>query len=67
MTIAKQLFELQEIDLQMESREKAVWQMTAELGGSDALRNARSKAAEEKARLRSSGHWIGRSMISVQS
>jgi len=51
MTIAKQLFELQEIDLQMESREKAVWQMTAELGGSDALRNARSKAAEEKARF----------------
>ncbi len=51
MAIAKQLFDLQEIDLQTESREKAVWQMTAELGGSDALRNARSKAGEEKARF----------------
>ncbi len=51
MAIAKQLFDLQEIDLQIESREKAVWQMTAELGGSDALRSARSKAGEEKARF----------------
>lgn len=51
MAIAKQLFDLQEIDLQVESREKATWQMTAELGGSDALRTARSKASEEKARF----------------
>jgi uncharacterized protein len=51
MAIAKQLFELQEIDLQIESREKAVWQMTAELGGSDVLRNTRSKFSEEQARF----------------
>jgi hypothetical protein len=51
MASAKQLYELQELDLQIETREKAVWQMTAELGGSDALRDARNKAAEEKARF----------------
>jgi uncharacterized protein len=51
MTVTKQLFELQETDLQIDARDKAVKQMTAQLGESDALRDARSNLAENQKRL----------------
>ncbi len=51
MSVARQLFELQEVDLQTEAREKAVRQMTAELGESEGLRRVRSGLAEEQQRL----------------
>jgi len=51
MSVASQLFELQEVDLQVEAREKAVRQMTAELGESDELRRARNGLVEEQRRL----------------
>jgi uncharacterized protein len=51
MTIVNQLFALQEVDLQIEAREKAVNQMTAELGESDVLRSARGKFTEEQKHL----------------
>jgi uncharacterized protein len=51
MTVAKQLFELQETDLQIEAREKAVTQMTAQLGESDALRDARGNLVENQNKL----------------
>jgi predicted nucleic acid-binding Zn-ribbon protein len=51
MSVVRQLFELQEVDLQAEAREKAVRQMTAELGESEVLRGARNGLAEEQKRL----------------
>ena len=51
MNIARQLFQLQEVDLQIEAREKAVERMTAELGESQVLLQARSKLAEQQKRL----------------
>jgi predicted nucleic acid-binding Zn-ribbon protein len=51
MSVSSQLFELQEVDLQAEARERAVARMTAELGDSDALRDARVGLAEEQVRL----------------
>ena len=51
MATVKQLFELQETDLQIEARDKAVKQMTAELGESDVLRAARNDLAEGQKKL----------------
>jgi predicted nucleic acid-binding Zn-ribbon protein len=51
MSVARQLFELQEVDLQAEAREKTVRQMTAELGESEVLRRARDDLAEEQKRF----------------
>jgi predicted nucleic acid-binding Zn-ribbon protein len=51
MAVAKQLFELQETDLQIEARNKAVKQMTVELGENDVLRGARNASAEEQKKL----------------
>ena len=47
----RQLFELQEIDLDIENRERAAKAITARLGESQALRDARSRLAGEQGRL----------------
>jgi len=51
MSIARDLFELQEVDLEIDSSEKAVRQMTARLGESQAVLRAGSELAAEKERL----------------
>ncbi len=51
MSIARQLYQLQEVDLQIEAKEKAVERMTAELGESKALRDARADLADRAKRL----------------
>lgn len=51
MTTAKQLFDLQEIDLQIEAGEKAVKQMTADLGESKELLAARDSLSAEQQKL----------------
>ncbi|MDD5509551.1 MAG: C4-type zinc ribbon domain-containing protein [Dehalococcoidales bacterium] len=55
MTIARELFELQEIDLEIESNEQAVREMTARLGESEALLQARSELAAAKEHLEEQG------------
>ncbi len=51
MSIAKQLYQLQEVDLQIEAKEKAVERMTADLGESEVLLQTRATLAERKKRL----------------
>jgi predicted nucleic acid-binding Zn-ribbon protein len=51
MSITKQLYQLQELELQIEAKEKAVQRMTAELGESQALLRARITLAERRKRL----------------
>jgi len=51
MSIARDLFELQEVDLEIDSSEKAVRQMTARLGESQAVLRAGSELAAEKEHL----------------
>jgi len=51
MSIARDLFELQEVDLEIESNEKAIRQMTARLGESQAVLRAGSELAVEKEHL----------------
>ena len=43
MSLAKQLYELQEIDLAIESAERSRQQKTGQLGESEALRSARDR------------------------
>ena len=52
MSIARELFELQEVDLEIESNEQAIRQMTARLGESPAVLRAGSELASEKERLK---------------
>jgi len=56
MSIARELFELQEVDLEIESNERAIRQMTAQLGESDAVLQAASELASEKERLEELNH-----------
>ena len=56
MNVAKQLFELQEIDTQIEAKEKAVKSMTAELGENDLVINARTTLAAEQKQLDDLSH-----------
>jgi predicted nucleic acid-binding Zn-ribbon protein len=51
MSIAKQLYGLQEVELQIEAKEKAIEQMTSELGESQTLLRARTTLTEQKKRL----------------
>ena len=51
MSIAKQLYQLQEADLKLESTEQAVSQISRQLGESEALVGARNKLAAERQRL----------------
>jgi predicted nucleic acid-binding Zn-ribbon protein len=56
VSVAKQLYELQEVDLELESREQALGQVVAQLGESQAVRSTRSKLASENQRLEELGH-----------
>lgn len=51
MSIAKQLYQLQEVELQIEAKEKAIERMTSELGESQALLRTRATLAEQRKRL----------------
>ena len=51
MSVAKQLYQLQEIDLEIESNELAVEQITSQLGESQAVVRTRDKLALEQQRL----------------
>jgi predicted nucleic acid-binding Zn-ribbon protein len=51
MSIAKQLFQLQELDLEIESTEQSIKQITGQLGESEAVVAARNKLGAENQRL----------------
>jgi len=51
MGVAKQLYQLQEVDLEVESNERALSQMVSQLGKSEAVVRAQSKLASEQQRL----------------
>ncbi|MFH1032513.1 MAG: C4-type zinc ribbon domain-containing protein [Chloroflexota bacterium] len=51
MSVASQLYELQEIDLELETSEQANSQLTSQLGESEVLTNARQKLARERQHL----------------
>ena len=56
MNVAKQLYELQEVDLTIEARELALKELVSQLGESQAVLGARSKLASEEQRLEELGH-----------
>jgi len=56
MSMAKQLYQLQEVDHELESKEQAVKQITSQLGESEALANARNRLAQEQKRLEELSH-----------
>lgn len=51
MGIARQLYQLQEVDIELESTEQTVRQITSQLGESEALTGARNRLATERQRL----------------
>jgi len=51
MGVAKQLYQLQEVDLELESNERALQQVTSQLGESQEVVRARNKLASERQRL----------------
>lgn len=51
MSIAKQLFQLQEIDLELDSTEQAISQIVGQLGESEAVVSTRNKLATERQHL----------------
>ncbi|MFQ6122580.1 MAG: zinc ribbon domain-containing protein [Dehalococcoidales bacterium] len=51
MGVAKQLYQLQEVDLEIESNEQALEQMLSQLGESQAVAGAQTKLASEQKRL----------------
>jgi len=51
MSVAKQLYQLQEIDLELESTEQAINQITSQLGESQAVVRTRDKLTLEQQRL----------------
>ena len=56
MRIARELFELQEVDLEIESSQQAIRQMTARLGESAAVLRASGELASEKEHLEELDH-----------
>jgi predicted nucleic acid-binding Zn-ribbon protein len=56
MSVAKRLYELQEVDLALEAQELALKQIVSQLGESQAVLGARSKLASEEQRLEEIGH-----------
>jgi predicted nucleic acid-binding Zn-ribbon protein len=56
MSVAKRLYELQEVDLALEAQELALKQIASQLGESQAVLGARSKLASEEQRLEEMGH-----------
>lgn len=55
MSVAKRLYELQEVDLALEAQELALKQIASQLGESQAVLGARSKLASEEQRLEELG------------
>jgi len=55
MSVAKQLHQLQEVDLELESNEQALDQIASQLGESEAVVETRSKLALEQQRLEEMG------------
>jgi predicted nucleic acid-binding Zn-ribbon protein len=55
MNVAKQLYELQEVDLALEAQELALKQLVSQLGESQAVLSTRSKLAAEEQRLEELG------------
>jgi len=51
MSVAKQLYQLQEVDLELEANEQALRQITSQLGESQAVVRARTKLTSENQRL----------------
>jgi len=51
MGVAKQLYQLQEVDLELESNEQGLKQMTSQLGKSQAVVRAQTRVASEQQRL----------------
>ena len=51
MGVTKQLYQLQEVDLEVESNERALSQMVSQLGESQAVLRARTKLTSEQQRL----------------
>lgn len=51
MGVAKQLYQLQEVDLELESNERALQQVTSQLGESQEVVRARNKLASERQSL----------------
>ncbi len=51
MSVAKQLYQLQEVDLELESNEQALSQITSQLGESEVVVEARNKLTSERQRL----------------
>ncbi len=56
MSIAKQLYQLQEVDLEVESNEQALKQMVSQLGESQAVVKTQSKLTSEQQQLDDLGH-----------
>jgi predicted nucleic acid-binding Zn-ribbon protein len=56
MSVAKQLYQLQEVDLELESKEQAVKQITSQLGESEALISAHNRLAQEQKRVEELAH-----------
>ena len=56
MPVAKQLYQLQEIDLEIESEEQSLSQKTSQMGERQALDSAQSKLASEQQRLKELRH-----------
>ncbi len=52
MSVVKQLYQLQEVDLELESNEQALKQIASQLGESEAVVETRSKLASERQRLK---------------
>ena len=51
MSVSKQLYQLQEIDLELEANEQALSQIASQLGESQAVVRAQTKLASENQRL----------------
>jgi len=56
MSVSKQLYQLHEIDLELEANEQALRQMSSQLGESRAVLRSRSKLASESERLEELRH-----------
>ncbi|MGD9115631.1 MAG: C4-type zinc ribbon domain-containing protein [Dehalococcoidia bacterium] len=56
MSVAKQLYRLQEVDLEIESGERAFEQVTSQLGESRTVVAAREKLQQEQERLKEASH-----------
>ena len=55
MSVAKQLYELQEVDLELESQEQALQRLVGQLGESEAVINLRGRLGSENQRLEELG------------